>query len=231
MTPSCCVKEKGEGKQCFRQRRYLESCVMDTSSASCSCPCKGVQGKQQQESGFWVVNRQSFTQLWHMKSLAPSQVMTLETWLWQWLSGGELPRLQAKSRGHSVKELAASLSWSCEQCLSSFSQLHDVYSQKCYHCCWGVTGVCWDVVQPSAEAQWDLWLGDWKLPWQVWTKTQQCWCWEFLSVLRNTWESENQVHSVDKMSVLSAPLSLWKLWCRRWNRSSLAASACKQLLC
>lgn len=31
-----------------------------------------------------------------------------------------------------------------------------------------------------------------------------CWFWEFLSILCNTWESENQVHSVDKMSVLSA---------------------------
>lgn len=57
-----------------------------------------------------------------------------------------------------------------------------------------------------------------------------CWCWEFPSVLCNTSEWENQVHSVDKMSVLPAPLSHWKLWCRRWNRHSFAASACKQVL-
>lgn len=73
---------------------------MDTSNASCSCLCKGIQGKQ---SNRRVVSElligQSFTQLWHMKSLIPSQVMTIGTQLWEWLSGGELPYLQAKTCG------------------------------------------------------------------------------------------------------------------------------------
>lgn len=117
---------------------------MDKSNTLWSWFCKGIQGKQ---SNRRVISElligQSFTQLWHMKSLSPSQVMTLETWL----CGNDFQVVSChiyrqKHTEHSVKELVRSLKQIFERCLSSFSQLHDVYSQKWYHCCWGVTGAC-----------------------------------------------------------------------------------------
>lgn len=66
------------------ERQYLESCVMDTNSISCSCLCKDIQGKQSNRRVVCeLLMGQSFIQLWDMRSRTPTLVMTLGTRLWE----------------------------------------------------------------------------------------------------------------------------------------------------